>query len=170
MITLYILFGLGLFVLVFGGLAGYVALKSPQGRKLVEAAKQSIGWIVEAQQAPGTAELREAGCDTALITSLGAATEAFREFIPEQARKKLEDAETAQQLERVMLICVVTRMTVSLPECSELAQIYAATIDSPPESYIVRVQRQGRNDVECQGIYDNEGRLVQSIEDEDTPW
>jgi len=170
MIALYSLFALGLFILVFGGLAGYVALKSPEGRKAVEAVKQSIGWIVEAQRAPGTAELREAGCETAFVTSLGAATEAFKDFMPEQARKELEDGEAARRLDQVMLICAVGRLTASPPECSELARIYATSIEFPPESYLVRVQRQGRNDAICQGLYDSEGRFLENIDDEDAPW
>jgi hypothetical protein len=166
LIALYALFGVGLFVLVIGALAAYVALRSPQGQKVVEAMKQGMSWIMEAQRAPGTAELREAGCDTALVTSPSDAAEAFRELMPEQARKGLEERETAPQLEHDMVICVVGRMTLASPDCSALARIYAAATGSPSESFIVRVQRQGHDDAACQGLYDGEGEFIESIEDE----
>jgi hypothetical protein len=165
LIALYALFAVGLFVLVLGALTAYVALRSPQGQKVVEAAKQGMSWILEAQRAPGTAELREAGCDTALVTNLSDATEVFKELMPEQAHRELEEGAMAQQLEHDMVICVVGRMMLAPPGCSELARIYAIAADAPSESFIVRVQRQGHDAAACQGLYDGEGEFIESIED-----
>jgi hypothetical protein len=165
LIALYALFAVGLFVLVIGALTAYVALRSPQGQKVVEAAKQGMSWILEAQRAPGTAELREAGCATALVTSLSDAAEIFSELMPEQAQRELEQGEGARQLEHDMVVCVVGRMTLAPPDCSGVARIYAAAPGSPSESFIVRVQRQGNDAATCQGLYDAEGELIESMED-----
>ena len=163
--ALYAIFGLGLFVIVAVGIALWLFLESEQGERVVEAAKQGASWITEASQAPGTAELREAGCNNALISEMSKAIGVFRAFLPDETQKIefLEEMESADGLETQLLVmCSLPPLGVDEPDCGELARTYADAVPSAPERFLLVVLRQGDDAPTCRGIYSTDGTMLET--------
>ena len=113
-------FGLGLFAIVAVGIALWLFLESEQGQRVVEAAKQGASWMTEASQAPGTAELREAGCNNALVSEMSKAIDTFMAFLPDETQKSelLEEMESAGGLETQWLVmCSLSPLGATKPDC-----------------------------------------------------
>jgi hypothetical protein len=166
MVALYVLFGIGLFFVVAGGLATYFFLQSDQGQKILQVAKDGAEWITVASQAPGTEELREAGCEAAMVSDAGSALDIFMTLIPDpgkqdEIREELE-AEAGQTSldELLIVVCTLPRFSVNPPRCEELAQTYGNAVSTAPLSFYVLVVAQGQNEPPCQGMYSPDGRLV----------
>ncbi len=91
MVAVYVLFGVGLFVLVGGGIATWLFLQTEQGQKIVEVVKQGTEWMTEASRAPGTAELRDAGCEMALVSEMSKAFDHFLKLQPDGEQKSVHE-------------------------------------------------------------------------------
>ena len=164
-LALYTIFGLGLFAIVAVGIALWLFLESEQGQRVVEAAKQGASWMTEASQAPGTAELREAGCSNALVSEMSKAIDTFMSFLPDETQKSelLEEMESAGGLETQWLVmCSLSPLGAAEPDCGELARTYADAVPSAPESFLLVVLRQGDDAPSCRGIYSADGTLVRT--------
>ena len=164
-LALYTIFGLGLFAIVAVGIALWLFLESEQGQRVVEAAKQGASWMTEASQAPGTAELREAGCNNALVSEMSKAIDTFMAFLPDETQKSelLEEMESAGGLETQWLVmCSLSPLGATEPDCGELARTYADAVPSAPESFLLVVLRQGDDAPSCRGIYSADGTLVRT--------
>ncbi len=167
MVALYILFGLGLLVVVGGGAAIYLFLQTEEGQRLAQGVKRGAEWVAVASQAPGTAELREAGCEAAMVSEAGEALDIILTTVfPEQekrdeARAQLEsEAGQANLDELLLVICTLPRFTTEQPGCDELARTYTNAVDRTPDSFYVMVMQQGQNEPSCQGIYSPGGQLL----------
>jgi hypothetical protein len=166
MVALYVLFGVGLFFLIAGSIAGYLFLQTEQGQKVWEVASSGAEWITTASMAPGAEELREAGCENAMVSDAGSALDVFMILIPEEEKQ----AEIREQLEGEvgegniddlrLVICTLPRFTVAKPSCDQLARTYASAIEFPPDSFYVLSMQQGQDGPSCQGIYDPAGNLL----------
>jgi hypothetical protein len=165
-VALYVLFGIGLFVLVAGGLSTYFFLQSEQGQKILQVAKDGAEWVTVASQAPGTEELREAGCEAAMISDAGSAVDIFMTLIPEpgkqaEIREELEAQAGQTSLDELLLvICTLPRFNVNSPRCEELARTYGDAVSTAPLSFYVLVVAQGRDEPSCQGMFAPDGRLL----------
>jgi hypothetical protein len=71
LVALYVVLGLGVLLIVIAGIGSWLFLRSEEGQRVLEAARQGVEWAEDAAQAPGTAELRESGCETAMVTRFG---------------------------------------------------------------------------------------------------
>ena len=168
MIALYALFAIGLFFIVAGGLATYFFLQSERGQQVMQAVQDGAEWLTVASQAPGTEALREAGCETAMVSSAEAAFEIFSTVIPEaeqeaEIRGKLEQAAGGQDLDDLLLvICTLPRLSVGDTRCDELARTYANAVDETPDSFYVLAIRAGDDGPSCQGVYAPDGTLLES--------
>jgi hypothetical protein len=165
MVTVYVLFGVGLFVLVAGGIATWVFLQTEQGQKVVEVVKQGAEWMTEATQAPGTAELRDAGCEMALVSEMSKAFDLFMTLLPdeEQKREVLEQMEAAGNLqERLLVMCTLPRTGLADPDCGGLARTYAEAVPTAPDSFFLVVVQPGDDAPSCQGVYSTDGTLLET--------
>lgn len=164
MLALYVLFGVGLFVLVAGAIGTWVFLQTEQGQKVVKAVKQGTEWMIEASQAPGTAELREAGCEMALVSEMSKAFDLFMTLVPDDEKKSetREKMEAAGLAERLLVLCTLPRIGVSEPNCEDLARTYGDAVPTAPESFFLVAMRQGNDAPSCQGIYAPDGTLLET--------
>jgi hypothetical protein len=166
LVALYVLFGVGLFGIVVGGLALWAFLQTDQGQKLWQVAKDGAEWVVVASQAPGTDALREAGCEGAMASDAGSAVDIFMTLIPDeekqqQVRDELRKEAGANDLDQLtIVVCTLGRFSVATPGCDELARTYGNAVDDPPDSFFVLVMKQGQNEPSCQGIYSPDGTLL----------
>jgi hypothetical protein len=166
LVALYVLFGIGLFIVVAGGIGIWVFLQTEQGQKVMQVAKSGAEWITVASTAPGTEELRGAGCETAMVGNAGSALDVFMILIPEEEKQ----AELREQLsmqagegnldDLLLVICTLPRFTVSAPACEDLARTYSSAVEDEPDSFYVMVMQQGQDAPTCQGIYDPDGMLL----------
>jgi hypothetical protein len=167
MIALYVLFAVSLFFIVSGSIAAYFFLQSERGQQILEVAQQGAEWITVASQAPGTDELREAGCEAAMVSDAGSALEIFMTLVPEEqqadARAALEEGAGNQPLDELRLvICTLPRFTSRPPACNELARLYGDTVPTAPESFYLMVMQQGQSAPSCQGVYAPDGTLLEA--------
>ena len=165
MTALYALLAVGLFVVVAGGIASWLFLQTEQGQKVMEVVKQSAEWITEASQAPGTVELRSAGCEMALVSEMSRAVDLLMALVPdeEQERELLEQMESAGNLrERLLVICTLPRNSPDEPDCGGLARTYGEAVPSAPESFFLVAIRQGDDTPRCQSIYSTDGTLLET--------
>ncbi len=167
MIALYVLFAVGLFFVVAGSIATYFFLQSEQGQQILQVAKQGAEWVTVASQAPGTDELRDAGCEAAMVSDAGSALDIFMTLLPEEkgaeARSALEAQVGSQPLdELVLVICTLPRFTVRRPDCEDLARRYGDAVATAPPNFYLLVMEQGQDAPSCQGIYAPDGTLVEA--------
>jgi len=167
MIALYVLFGLGLFVVVVGSISVYAFLQTERGKQFLQVARDGAAWLTVASQAPGTEELRGAGCEAAMVSSAGEALAIFMTLVPEEEkrdeiRSNLEaEAGNVPLDELLLVVCTLPRFTTTRPECGDLARTYGEAVPTAPQSFYMLVIQQGQQDPSCQGLYDPEGVPLQ---------
>ena len=165
-IALYVLFGVGLFFIVVGGLATWIFLQSERGQQLVTMMKEGAEWITEAVQAPGTEELRAVGCEVAMVSTASSAFELFSAFVPEEdkraeLRAELEANTGGSDLDEMQLvICTVPGYQMETPGCDDLARTYATAVDTGSDAFYVFLMQDGGEEPICQGVFSSDGRLI----------
>ncbi len=147
-ILLYVLVGLGaVLVLTCGGLA-FFAYRDP-------AIRETIGAAMEAQNAPGAAELRQAGCAQAGVMDMGAAMEAILERAPE----------TDLSIPTLFVSCQVAAEGESL-DCDQVARTYLAAVGRAPERFVAQVNSAGINSRQlCQVVFSEDGQRLGTLEE-----
>ena len=137
LIGVAILVGL-LFVACVG--AGVWMANSEEGQQFLEAA-------ASAQSAPGTEELRELGCTSAMVMSFGDVSGILGEIIG-------EDELGGVSPDTPFVIC---QATSAPPACEEVADTYIAAV-SPEGPFSVQVQGGGGD---CQVFFDSAGNAIE---------
>jgi hypothetical protein len=168
MLALYVLFGLGVFVLVAGAAAVYLFLQSEQGEQILLAAKRGVELVAVASSAPGTEELREAGCEVALVDTANSMIEVILPLLPDQTaqeevRADLEAGAGRDLDNLVVVFCTVPRLVPDAPECNDLARVYGSAIEFPPDEFLIVVAQQGENSPQCGGLYSADGQLQRTL-------
>jgi hypothetical protein len=162
-VALYVVLGVGVFVLVAAGVASWLFLRSEQGQRVLEAARQGVEWAEQAGRAPGTAELRESGCETAMVTSFDQMLDLAAEFVPEEAKSQVEENPLAEE---TLVLCLLGGFSDAKVDCAEVARVYGAAVPDSPERFVVVVQKQGRTQVQCQGFFAPDGRFLGDLDRE----
>ena len=142
---------LGLFTCA--GLVLWVS-QSEQGRQLREVVRTGYEVGVESTRAPGTEELRELGCNQAMIMSAEQAR-AFADAVTDQPEEVLEQFPE----DLTMVICQLNMFSDAEIACDEVARTYVSAIE-PQGRILVQVQ-QGRDSAGCTGIYSSTGELLE---------
>jgi hypothetical protein len=169
LIAIYSLFGIGVVGLLVGGASIYFFLQSERGRQILDVAEKGAAWMTTAVAAPGTAELRDAGCDVAMVHTAGATLEVIVPLLPDpEQRQEFRDDLQARagdlDLDALLLVfCAAPRFTLSPPSCSDLAVVYGTAVESPAEAFAVIVAQQGQQGLLCQGIYTPDGSLIDPV-------
>ena len=153
-VFLYVLLALGgLGALTCGGLL-FFAARNPAVQGFVET-------MAGSQSAPGTQQLRDAGCDVAQVIDLGSAMELF---------SKLDAAELGEAdalMDMTMVQCVLPRSDNSGLGCDEVARIYSAAVPDPPDRFLVQVILQFSSRVDCRVVYSADGTPIAPLDQYD---
>jgi hypothetical protein len=162
-VALYVVLGLGVLLIVIAGIGSWLFLRSEEGQRVLEAARQGVEWAEDAAQAPGTAELRESGCETAMVTRFGQMLDLAAEFLPEETRDGIEENPLAEE---TLVLCLLGVFSDAEADCGEVARVYGASVPDAPERFVVVVQKQGRSQQQCQGFFAPDGRFLGELGEE----
>jgi len=150
-IFLYVLLALGgLGVLTCGGLL-FFAARNPAVRQFVET-------MAESQSAPGTQQLRDAGCAVAQVFDFGSALELLAELDP----AKTGEADVLTDM--TMVQCVLSKSDSSGLGCDEVAKIYSSAVPDPPDRFFVQVMVQFSSQVDCRVVYSADGTPIAPLD------
>jgi hypothetical protein len=140
----------GLGVLTCGGLL-FFAARNPAVQQFVET-------VASSQSAPGTQELRDAGCSVAQVFDLGSTVALFSE---------LQGAESGgvEALRDLTLVqCVIADAEASRLGCDEVAKIYGAAVPELPDRFLVQVATQLASDARCRVVYGADGQPIAPLD------
>jgi hypothetical protein len=130
-------------LLIVGGLGIVIALVV--GIFVWKAAKVITEAAQEGLNAPGSAELRAAGCDAALIMDMSKISTIF-------------DAGSTSAPESVIVSCNVAAGKAE-PKCDDLAKVYVHAVGSAHGNFLVQVQSQG-GAAACKKVYGPTGTFL----------
>ncbi len=167
-IALYVMGGLGLLVLligvivlIVGGIKVASFVSSDQGQKLIEGMGQAIEMAQEAENAPGAAELREAGCDSAMVTTTDAMLGIIGAFADEE---DMAEIEAIAPPGTPWIICQSTFGSEPM-DCGEVARIYGEAVPSAEGEILIQAEAAGRPNSRCFGFYAPDGTLIREADD-----
>jgi hypothetical protein len=153
-VFLYVLLALGgVGVLTCGGLL-FLAARNPAVQEFIET-------MAGSQSAPGTQQLRDAGCAIAQVFDLGSTLELF---------SKLDAAgagEANPLLDMTMVQCVLSKSDSSGLGCDEVAKVYSSAVPDPPDRFLVQVTVQFSSQVDCQVVYGADGTPIAPLDQYD---
>ncbi len=141
------------------GVGTMIFLNSETGQKLAKGVSEAMALAEEAMNAPGTDELRQAGCSEPMVLQLGrmaallesmGATEGpipFGEGIPP---------------ETMMVICNASGSTQIA--CGDIASTYGGATDATAPFIVVSENGRGTEGSGCQGLFDATGRKLRDLE------
>jgi hypothetical protein len=127
--------------------------QDPDVKKVVGVVKEGAKLISDAQNAPGTKELRAAGCEQAMVFDVDQLMNLAKEF----------DAGTADRPKDVpgwLVVCNVKRG--SDVSCDDLAEEYVDAAETE-DGFAVMVNEQGKNQPGCSNRYDENGKKLGSF-------
>jgi hypothetical protein len=153
---------LGIFgaLLLFAVVGLAVFMSTEAGQKTFEVVKRGTEWAMEAQNAPGTEEMRGAGCQTAMVADMSDMMYIAQPFLEDEDMSEMDE----QLMQTTMLICQVGGFGTA-PDCPDVVRAYASGATTDATEVMVQVQKQGSNQPSCQGMYDLEGNYLRSVED-----
>ena len=155
--------GLGILLvcgLICGGVFGYMAYRvseNPEARKAFRAMGAGYDLFKEMHNAPGAQELRDLGCNEAVIFE--------KDRINEIATMMDENADT---LEWDSVACIMHQDEPPAGlTCEKVAQTYGGVAKDQAQ-FMVSIMVQSSADGElCSGIYDSSGSLVRALSAEE---
>jgi hypothetical protein len=151
LIAILVFVGLVFVGLIFVGYGAYKVYSSPEGQKLAKVVGEGAKLAEEARKAPGTTELRKAGCQEAMVMDPARMAELMAEFDDGGAKEmgKLENQK--------LVICQVGALVSTKPACDTLARTYVDATH-PTEPFHVTVQVQGGHQPVCEKVYEPDGK------------
>ena len=150
-IFLYVLLAMGVLgVLTCGGLL-FFAARNPAVQQFVET-------MAGSQSAPGTQQLRDAGCALAQVFDFGSALELLAELDPAKT------GEADVLMDMTMVQCVLSKSDSSGLGCDEVAKIYSSAVPDPPDRFFVQVMVQFSSQVDCRVVYSADGTPIAPLD------
>jgi hypothetical protein len=131
--------------LIVGGISIVVAAVA--GIFIYKAARAITQVAEEGLNAPGSAELRAAGCQAAVVMDLSKISALF-------------DAGGTPGAAPGIVISCATSPGKKAPTCDDLAKTYATAVPSTRSDFIVQVQPQGGSKPECKKVYGPKGNFL----------
>jgi hypothetical protein len=165
-VALYVVLGLGALLIVLTGIATWLFVRSEEGQRVLEAAREGVALAEAAGQAPGTEQLRESGCETAMVTTFGQMFDLAAEFLPAEQRGEIEESPLADE---TLVLCMLGVFSDAAPDCGDVARVYGAAVPDPPERFVVVVEKQGLSQGQCQGFFAPDGRFLGKLDDDALP-
>jgi hypothetical protein len=133
---------------IAGSVMLYNAARSPQGQRMLGIVGKGAALAARGMHAPGTDELRQAGCSKAFVIDLAEMLEELPELI--DAGRKVESKN-----EGTMVVCQGDLVS-TLPDCDTLAKVYAQAAH-PATVFFVTAQKVGGGGPKCQRRYRSDG-------------
>jgi hypothetical protein len=130
--------------LIVGGVC--VLIAAVVGIFIWKAAKVITAAAEDGLNAPGTTELRAAGCDAAVIMDMSKISALF-------------DAGSTSATESVIVSCSVTAGKTA-PKCDDLAKTYAKAVGGSHGNFLVQVTPGGGGVATCKKVYSPNGTFM----------
>ena len=164
-IALAIVGGIILLLIVLAFVGGAVAFfkmsRSEEGRRVMSGMADMGKMVIESATAPGTTELRAAGCESAMITSTKKMMGTITKFVPPEKR----DGASLDQIQDVLIVmCNKNLFSSDALDCAKVASVYGKAVPSAPAQFIVTVKKQGNRGDQCAGYYRADGSRVGEID------
>jgi hypothetical protein len=155
-IALAVVGGLALLSAVALGIGVYAFAQSKEGKAVFGTIGDFTELASEAQNAPGTKEVRALGCDQAMAMDL----EKMQRIVADRFDGGASTTSTAS----VMVICQVGIFDRNTPSCDAVARAYLSGAPQPSRGFTVNVQRgtSGRQPL-CSTLYDPDGTKVKDL-------
>lgn len=157
-----ILVVLGLFMV--GGLVAALGIyrfsQSEEGQKVFGVVGETIKAQADAMDAPGTAEMKAAGCGQAMVMDLSKIMQA----VGEMEDKKVPGDDAVM----LMVNCITSQPEL---DCDAVKDVYLAAVPTPAAAFLVQVTEQKfgvQTKPRCQQVYAPDGTKL-DIEVEETP-
>jgi hypothetical protein len=147
LIAVLVLAGVVLIGVVLAGVGVWRVMQNPDAQKMVKAVGDTAKLAEEARKAPGTGELRKAGCRDALVLDPKKVAEIMKAF---------EDAGASRPGGLLSVMCEVGSKS-SAPECDALAKVYVAA-GHPTTDFRLTIQVQGTKASVCEEEYASDGK------------
>ena len=147
LIAIVIVVAVLLVLVIVVGVVVHRAATSPEGRKVLGIVRDTARVVGESANAPGTKEIRDLGCDSAMVMDMSAW---LRVFGADGGMPRQQG-----QIDRIV-ICGA-RLFGTPPTCDRVAQTYVGAVGTVPGPFQAIVQRQGRNRPLCAACYDASG-------------
>ncbi len=151
LIILGVLGGLALLCCIGFMIAGKQMMKDPNFKKGINALGKGMKMAEKGMTAPGTDQLRKAGCTQAMALDLADAMEIVEMFADAGEKGPPEDM-------GIMVICQGNVFDKLPSDCGALAKIYADAAH-PTKGFALMVQKQGDQKPICQNTYEADGTL-----------
>ena len=160
LVALYGLFAVGAFAVFAAVVALLVFLGSEQGQQVTRAIGKGVDLLSEATQAPGTAELTEAGCETAMVTTFAESIDVFSAFVPDGT---LEEIDSQGCSEVTLVACFSQTFLGEPPACDFIARTYGSALAQPPDEFAVIVYDGNTDEMSCDGVFDPKGYYLDEL-------
>jgi hypothetical protein len=124
------------------------AATSPEGRKVLGIVRDTARVVGESASAPGTKEIRDLGCDSAMVMDLGAWMKIFA----------LDGGTPRPAPELDLFVICGAGVFKTPPTCERVAEAYVTAVGGTARGpFQAMVQKQGRNRPLCAVCYDARG-------------
>lgn len=159
--VLYVVLGLFALMAVTFGVGTCMFVRSETGQKVMRTVGEGISVMREASTAPGTKELRAAGCEIAMVMAFNRIADVLKEIAPEVA----EEA-TLEQMpgNGTLIMCQLGSAPVEPLDCAKVARTYGSAVQDAAPQFGVIVQESGAREPRCQGIYARDGQFIEPME------
>lgn len=142
------------------GVGGYLIWSKVGG--MVGGLAEIAGIMADASKAPGTKEMKSAGCDEAFAIDVDKLQKAINKMEAEIAKQEKRDPKPMEDLTKDGTAFLVTCVVKSSdpPKCSEVAKAY---IDGakPKDKFLVTVSKNSQNgEAVCGEVYDEDGKKI----------
>ena len=124
------------------------------------AVQQFVETMAGSQSAPGTQQLRDAGCEIAQVFDLGSALA----LLSELDTGKMGEVEALMDM--TMVQCLLPRSDSSGLGCDEVAKIYSSAVSDPPDRFLVQVVVQ-LSSPDCRVVYSADGAPISALDQHD---
>ena len=123
-----------------------------------EAVMDGLQSIADSQTAPGTEELRAAGCDQAMVLEPAVFLRMAAGFSDEF--DELQQQSVAEEMPSTIVICNAT--SGSAPSCGDISRIYLEAVGAAEGPFMVQVASGGSDP--CQEVFGPDGSALGDLE------
>lgn len=147
------------FALVIIGV--YAISQNPEVQRVARAVGGAMRVMGEAASAPGTNQLRSAGCNRAMVFDT--------EDLAELARELQDDNIQSGPDPEVRLVVCQWINAPQQPRCDDIARVYVQAVPTQPGPFVVMVQNIRQQQTQCMSRYGANGQLLQQLNTSNSP-
>ena len=157
LIALGVIGGILLLFCLIGGVAMWRASQNPETKKIFTAMGKGVQMATKGINAPGTEELRKAGCRQAIVIS----PEDLNDMVGIFVDGGLPASAAGDEFGGPMVMCQGNAFD-SLPDCDTAAAVYVKAV-APKTGFTVTVKTSGKTKDDCAQKYDASGASLGAI-------